>query len=65
MLAFRERAKADSVVFSSLDTVASAFRAAGVEITARGSCDAPEAPGLVTVFYELRLRDDRDLGAIS
>ena len=53
------------MVFSSLDTVASAFRAAGVEITARGSCDAPEAPGLVTVFYELRLCDDRDLGAIS
>ena len=55
ILAFRERAKEESTTFSSLETVAAAFRARGVVIADRGSCDAPESVGLTTSFFELRL----------
>jgi hypothetical protein len=54
VLAFRERAKADSATFSSLSEVVDAFRARGVTLVERGPpSDAPEAPGLATSFFEL------------
>ena len=54
MLAFRERAKADSVAFSSLEKVVNAFRERGVALRDLGTYDAPESRGLMTVFFELR-----------
>ena len=56
ILAFRERAKAESTTFSSLATVAETFRERGVTIKEDlGSYDAPESEGLLTVFYVLSL----------
>jgi len=55
VLAFRERAKEDSVAFSSLETVADTFAARGVVLVERGRNDAPESQGLETAFFELRL----------
>jgi hypothetical protein len=55
IIAFRERAKEDSSSFSSLSAVIDAFRARGVVVTERGSCDAPESRGLFTRFCELHL----------
>ena len=54
VMAFRERATAQSTTFSSAREVLGAFTEAGCEVVALGDYDAPESRGLLTGFYEIR-----------
>lgn len=55
VLAFRDRSKAESTTFSSADSVVARFVAAGCDVQEHEQCDAPEARGLYTRFFVVRL----------